>query len=81
MIVKATFTIGGAIIATSSLSFLGLGVEPHVPEWGNVLRVGSEYLETHPYLAIFPGIAIILLVLSFNFFGDGLRDSLDPKMD
>lgn len=81
MIVKATLTIGGAIIATSSLSFLGLGVEPHIPEWGNILKVGSLYLETNPYLAIFPGIAIILLVLSFNFFGDGLRDSLDPKMD
>ncbi|MEK4093788.1 MULTISPECIES: ABC transporter permease [unclassified Viridibacillus] len=81
MIVKATLTIGGAVIATSSLSFLGLGVEPHIPEWGNILKVGSMYLETNPYLAIFPGIAIILLVLSFNFLGDGLRDALDPKLD
>lgn len=81
MIVKATLTIGGAVIATSSLSFLGLGVEPHVPEWGNVLRIGSAYLETEPYLAIFPGIAIILLVLAFNFLGDGLRDALDPKIN
>ncbi len=81
IIVRASLMIGGAIIATSSLSFLGLGVEPHIPEWGNILKVGSMYLETNPYLAIFPGIAIILLVLSFNFFGDGLRDSLDPKMD
>lgn len=69
------------MIATSSLSFLGLGVEPHIPEWGNILKVGSMYLETNPYLAIFPGIAIILLVLSFNFLGDGLRDALDPKLD
>ncbi|MCC3357767.1 ABC transporter permease [Bacillus sp. REN16] len=81
MIVKASLTIGGAVIATSSLSFLGLGVEPHIPEWGNILKIGSMYLETNPYLAIFPGIAIILLVLSFNFLGDGLRDALDPKLD
>lgn len=79
MIVKATLTIGGAVISTSSLSFLGLGVEPHIPEWGNILKVGSTYLETHSYLAIFPGLCIMLLVLSFNFFGDGLRDAFDPK--
>ncbi|MCM3765578.1 ABC transporter permease [Neobacillus niacini] len=81
MIVKASLTIGSAVIATSSLSFLGLGVEPHIPEWGNILKIGSMYLETNPHLAIFPGIAIILLVLSFNFLGDGLRDALDPKLD
>ena len=81
MIVKSTLTIGGAVIATSSLSYLGLGVEPHIPEWGNILRVGSTYLESHSYLAIFPGLAIILLVLSFNFLGDGLRDALDPRLD
>ena len=81
MIVKATLTIGGAIIATSSLSFLGLGVEPHIPEWGNILRLGSTYLESNSYLAIYPGLAIIALVLSFNFLGDGLRDALDPRMD
>ncbi|MFC5604307.1 ABC transporter permease [Sporosarcina koreensis] len=81
MIVKSTLTIGGAVIATSSLSYLGLGVEPHIPEWGNILRVGSTYLESHSYLAVFPGLAIILLVLSFNFLGDGLRDALDPRLD
>ncbi|WP_438297738.1 ABC transporter permease [Sporosarcina sp. FA15] len=81
MIVKATLTIGGAVIATSSLSFLGLGVEPHIPEWGNILKIGSTYLESHSYLAIIPGLAIILLVLSFNFLGDGLRDAFDPRMD
>lgn len=80
MIVKSTLTIGGAVISVSSLSFLGLGVEPHIPEWGNILKLGSAYLETNPYLAIFPGLAIIALVLSFNFLGDGLRDALDPKM-
>ncbi|MFW5437193.1 ABC transporter permease [Paenibacillus apiarius] len=81
MIVKSTLTIGGAVIATSSLSYLGLGVEPHIPEWGNILKLGSAYLESHSYLAIYPGLAIMALVLSFNFLGDGLRDALNPKMD
>ncbi|KPN16103.1 peptide ABC transporter permease [Bacillus australimaris] len=81
MIVKATLTIGSAVIATSSLSYLGLGVEPHIPEWGNILKAGSTYLESHAYLAVFPGLAIIMLVLSFNFLGDALRDALDPKLD
>lgn len=81
MIVKSTLTIGGAVISTSSLSFLGLGVEPHIPEWGNILKLGSTYLESHPYLAVYPGLAIMALVLSFNFLGDGLRDALDPKTD
>jgi peptide/nickel transport system permease protein len=81
MIVKSSLTIGTAVISTSSLSFLGLGVEPHIPEWGNILKLGSAYLETHSYTAIYPGLAIIALVLSFNFLGDGLRDALDPKLD
>ena len=81
MIVKATLTIGTAVISTSSLSYLGLGVEPHIPEWGNILKLGSAYLETHAFTAVYPGLAIILLVLSFNFLGDGLRDALDPKLD
>ncbi|WP_337100444.1 ABC transporter permease [Paenibacillus sp. YIM B09110] len=81
MIVKATLTIGTAVISTSSLSYLGLGVEPHIPEWGNILKLGSAYLETHSFTAIYPGLAIIALVLSFNFLGDGLRDALDPKLD
>ena len=81
MIVRATLTIGTAVISTSSLSYLGLGVEAHVPEWGNILKIGSRYLETNPYLAIYPGLAIILLVLSFNFLGDGLRDATDPRFN
>jgi peptide/nickel transport system permease protein len=81
MIVKSTLTIGTAVISTSSLSYLGLGVEPHIPEWGNILKLGSAYLETHAYTAVYPGLAIIALVLSFNFLGDGLRDALDPKLD
>lgn len=80
IIVRATLGIGGAVLSTSALSYLGLGVEPHIPEWGNILKIGSNYLETNPYLAVFPGLAIILIVLSFNYFGDGLRDALDPKL-
>ncbi|SCY06957.1 ABC transporter permease [Alkaliphilus peptidifermentans] len=80
VIVRATLGIGGVVLSTSSLSYLGLGVEPHIPEWGNILKIGSGYLETKPYLAIFPGLAIILIVLAFNYFGDGLRDALDPKL-
>lgn len=80
IIVRATIGIGSAVLSTSALSYLGLGVEPHIPEWGNILKVGSNYLETNPYLAVFPGLAIILIVLAFNYFGDGLRDALDPKL-
>ena len=80
VIVRATLGIGSAVLSTSSLSYLGIGVEPHVPEWGNILKAGSTYLETNPYIAIFPGLAIILIVLAFNYFGDGLRDALDPKL-
>ena len=80
IIVRASVSIGIAVLSTSSLSYLGLGVEPHIPEWGNILKVGSPYLETNPYLAIYPGLFIIVLVLAFNFLGDGLRDALDPKL-
>lgn len=80
IIVQATMGIGSAVLSTSSLSYLGIGVEPHIPEWGNVLKAGSTFLETNPYIAIYPGLAIIVIVLAFNFFGDGLRDALDPKL-
>ena len=80
IIVRITMGMGSAVLSTSSLSYLGIGVEAHVPEWGNVLKAGSKFLETNPYIAIFPGLAIIIIVLSFNYFGDGLRDALDPKL-
>ncbi|MDE7038723.1 MAG: ABC transporter permease, partial [Lachnospiraceae bacterium] len=80
IIVQARMGIGSAVLSTSSLSYLGIGVEPHIPEWGNVLKAGSTFLETNPYIAIYPGLAIIIIVLAFNFFGDGLRDALDPKL-
>ena len=80
LIIRATLGIGAGVTAVSSLSYLGLGIAPHIPEWGNILKTGNQYLETNPYIAIFPGIAIVVLVLAFNFLGDGLRDALDPKM-
>ena len=72
--------IGAGVTAVSSLSYLGLGIPPQIPEWGNILKAGSSYLETNAYMAIFPGFAIVLLVLAFNFLGDRLRDALDPKL-
>lgn len=80
LIIRATLGIGAGVTAVSSLSYLGLGIAPHIPEWGNILKAGNSYLETSPYIAIFPGIAIVVLVLAFNFLGDGLRDALDPKL-
>nr|WP_263314590.1 ABC transporter permease [Mammaliicoccus sp. Marseille-Q6498] len=81
MIVKFSLNIGTTVIAVSGMSYLGLGIDPQVPEWGNILRIGSTYIETNSYLAIYPGLAIMLLVLSFNFIGDALRDALDPKIN
>ncbi len=79
-IVQGTLLMASNIVAVSSLSYLGLGVAAHVPEWGNILKAGSTYLEQAPYLAIYPGIVVVLLVLSVNFLGDGFRDALDPKL-
>jgi peptide/nickel transport system permease protein len=76
--VQATLGMGGAILAEASLSFLGLGVQPPTPSWGTMLSYGRAHLLEAPHLTIFPGIAIAVLVLGFNFLGDGLRDALDP---
>ncbi len=80
VIVAATLTAGGAILAESSLSYLGLGIQPPTPSWGNMLQRAQEYLWNASWLAIFPGIFIFITVLSFNFLGDGLRDALDPRL-
>ena len=80
IIVQITLRIASAIIATSSLSFLGLGVPVPAPEWGSMLNLGRSYVRTASYLTIFPGIAILITVLAFNLLGDGLRDALDPKL-
>lgn len=80
IIVQLTLRIASAIIAASSLSFLGLGVPVPAPEWGSMLNLGRSYVRTYSYLTIFPGIAIFITVLAFNLLGDGLRDALDPKL-
>lgn len=77
--VAATLAVGTAIITESTLSFLGLGFPPDVPTWGRMLYDARNYLETAPHMAIFPGTAIFLTVLSINYIGDGLRDAIDPK--
>jgi peptide/nickel transport system permease protein len=76
--VQATLGMGAAILAEAALSFLGLGVQPPTPSWGTMLNGGRAHLLDAPHLTIFPGIAIAVLVLGFNFLGDGLRDALDP---
>jgi len=80
VVVQATLGMAGAIIAEASLSFLGLGVQPPTPSWGTMLDAGRAHLFDAPHLTIFPGLAIALLVLGFNFLGDGLRDRVDPKL-
>jgi len=79
LVVQSTFAMAGTIIAESGLSFLGLGAPPTEPTWGNLLSAGRKILWEAPHVSIFPGLAIVTLVLGFNFFGDGLRDYLDPK--
>ena len=76
--VQATLGMGGAILSEAALSFLGLGVQPPTPSWGTMLNYGRGHLLDAPHLTVFPGIAIAILVLGFNFLGDGLRDALDP---
>jgi len=79
IIVQATLTIATAIIAEASLSFLGLGQQPPAPSWGAMLNTAKNFLEQAPWMALYPGIAIFLVVLGFNLLGDGLRDALDPR--
>lgn len=80
VIVAATLTVGGAILGESALSYLGLGIQPPTPSWGNMLQRAQEYLWNAAWLAVFPGVFIFITVLSFNFLGDGLRDALDPRL-
>lgn len=81
IVVAATLNIAHAILSESYISFLGFGIQPPTPSWGNMLEDAQSYLTNAPWLAIVPGIAIMLTVTSFNFIGDGLRDALDPKLD
>ncbi|MCS7002711.1 MAG: ABC transporter permease, partial [Dehalococcoidia bacterium] len=79
IIVAATLGVGEAILAESTLSFLGLGVQPPTATWGNMLRIAQPELVMAPWMAIFPGLMIFLTILSINFVGDGLRDAFDPR--
>jgi peptide/nickel transport system permease protein len=79
LIVQASLGMAGAVLSEASLSFLGLGVQPPIPSWGVMLNDARSYLRVAPHLLIFPGLAVMLTVLAFNFVGDGLREWLDPK--
>lgn len=80
IIVQATLSVGSAIIACAGLSFLGVGIPAPIPEWGAMLSNGKDFLRHNAYITIFPGLAIMLTVLSLNLMGDGLRDAFDPKL-
>jgi peptide/nickel transport system permease protein len=79
IVVGATLAVGNAIVVESSMSFLGLGVQPPTPTWGNMLMDAQSSMTTTPWLTIFPGVAILAVVLAVNFLGDGLQDALDPR--
>ena len=78
--VAATFGVAGAILIESGLSFLGLGVQPPEPSWGNILTSGKDNIEVAWWLSLYPGLAILITVLSYNLVGEGLRDALDPRL-
>ena len=80
IIVMTTLTIGFMIVETAGLSFLGLGASPPTPEWGSMLATGRSFMLTAPWIATFPGLAILVTVIAFNLAGDGLRDLLDPRL-
>lgn len=80
VIVQTTLNVGSAIIDTAGLSFLGLGTQPPTPDWGNMLSAGRSYVIDSPWIATFPGLAILVTVLAFNLMGDALRDAFDPRL-
>ncbi|MCL1862266.1 MAG: ABC transporter permease [Defluviitaleaceae bacterium] len=79
IIVQATLNVGGAIVSAAVLSFLGVGTQAPTPEWGSMVSTGRQFMLENPHLVLFPGLAIFLLVVGINLFGDGLRDHLEPK--
>lgn len=80
VVVSATLGIGFAVLTEAAVSYLGLGIQPPTPSWGNMLQNAQQYVWTSPALAIFPGAVITLVVLAYNFLGDGLRDAVDPRL-
>jgi peptide/nickel transport system permease protein len=81
MLVAATLGVAGAILTESALSFLGIGVQPPTPSWGNMLTAGKDYLEFAWWLSLFPGLAILVTVIAYNLLGEGIRDALDPRLN
>lgn len=80
VIVQATMGIASTVLTAASLSFIGLGVQPPTPEWGAMLSAGRNFIRDYPHMVLFPGVFIMIIVLSLNMLGDGLRDALDPKL-
>ena len=80
ILVQTTLSVAVAILTTSGLSFLGLGVQVPTPEWGLMLSSGRDYIRNYSYMTLFPGLAIMITILSLNLLGDGLRDALDPRL-
>jgi peptide/nickel transport system permease protein len=80
IIVQSTLGVAFAILTAAGLSFIGLGIQPPLPEWGGMLSSGRSYIRDYPYMTLFPGLAIMITILALNFLGDGLRDALDPKL-
>ncbi len=80
IIVQATLGVAFAILTAAGLSFIGLGIQPPVPEWGGMLSSARGYIRDCAYMTFFPGMAIMITILALNFLGDGLRDALDPKL-
>ena len=80
IIVIASLSIGGIILAEATLSFLGLGIQPPTPSWGSMVATGNRYLQLAPWMSLVPGAAIFLMVMAVNFLGDGVRDALDPYL-
>jgi peptide/nickel transport system permease protein len=80
LLVQASFDMGAAIIAAAGLSFIGFGAQPPIPEWGVMISEGRNFISTQPWISLFPGLAILLAVGSFNLLGDGLRDVFDPRL-
>ena len=80
IIVQSTLGVASAILTAAGLSFIGLGIQPPIPEWGAMLSGGREYIRDYAYMTVFPGLAIMITILALNFLGDGLRDVLDPKL-
>ena len=79
ILIYATLTMGMSILAEAALSFLGLGIQPPEPSWGTMISTGKNYIRVAPHMSLFPGLAITITVMGFNFLGDGLRDYLDPR--